>query len=434
MKSLNAVIGAYLSLSLCPVVGMAASCQQDPEYQYARELRGQQYYAEAKPVLQGVVARDPACMAAHLDLALTLFSLGEYVEAETMLKDIRVAAANIADPTEAASVLATIDSHLDSIPPLQAGGQAQFRSSANQVQQQTPSVQVAAAFGVGDNVNGGVHFDQLTFDIGNSTFTKILGEESKAQSGTFMDIEAAYQRQLPPVSELDGTFRLMAAVRDNHLGEEYDLGTLRGGLELKPGELAADLQPTIVLSGGSFFLGGGHYRQDVAVGVQILPEMVDRDVKLSYQLTDSDYKTVEDTDARFHKLNLSIPFMADSPESWFGMGLDLGYQWPESSERLADYRETSARLRLVMEPVSGHAVSASYGVSQQHDATAYNPLAFGDKKRNLEQQLVDIGWSHPISKHMTYETNLLARKTDSSIKLFENSSVELMTGIRWEID
>lgn len=436
MKSLKALIGVYLGLSWYPSVGGAASCQQDPSYQYARELRNQQYYVEAKPVLQTVIARDPACMAARLDLALTLFSLGEYDQAEAMLGEVRLAAASIPDPVESATVLETINSHLARIPQLREEEQAQFRSSPHLVQQQeqSPAVQVAVALGVGDNVNGGLHFDKLTFDIGNSTFTKILGAESKAQAGTFMDLEAAYQRELPPSSGLDGTFRLMAAARDNHLGEEYDLGTLRGGLELKPGNMAADLQPSIVFSGGSFFLGGDHYRQDIAVGAQILPEIFARNVKLSYQLTDSDYKTVEDTDSRFHKINLSVPLTVGKPESRFGVGLDLGYQWPESSERLADYREVSARLRLVLEPAAGYAVSASYGLSQQHDVSAYNPLAFGDSKRNLEQQVLDIGWSHPISKHTTYEANLLARKTESAVKLFENSSVEVLGGVRWELD
>lgn len=413
---------------------MPGSCQQDPYYEYARDLRSQQYYAEAKPVLEGVVARDPYCLGAHLDLALTLFSLGEYDQAETMLGELRSAASSIADPLESATVLETIDSHLVSIPQLRQQVQTQFRASAAQVHQQEPHLQVAAALGIGDNVNGGVHFDKLTFDIGNSTFTKVLGDDSKAQAGSFMDLEAAYQHKLPPSNELDGTFRLMAAARDNHMGEEYDLGTLRGGLELKPGGLAAGLQPSIVLSGGSFFLGGGHYRQDIAVGVQILPEIADRNAKLSYQLTDSDYKTVGDTDARFHKLNLSVPLTVDQPERHFGVALDLGYQWPESRERLADYSETSARLRLVMMPESGHEISASYGLSQQHDAAAYNPLAFGDKKRNLEQQVLDIGWSHPMGKRMSYEANLLTRKTDSAIKLFENSSVEVLGGVRWELD
>lgn len=427
------VIGACISLVACPAMGLAASCQQDPDYDYARQLRSQQYYMEARAVLQSVIQRDPACMAGKIDLALTHFSLGEYDQSESLLREVRAAAASIPDADEAARVLKTIDSHLAEIPQLRE--QTTFRSARVQVQQKKPDppLQVAAAIGVGDNVNGGVHFDSLTFDVGGSTFTKVLGEESKAQPGSFMDLEAAYQHELPPSTELDGTFRLMTAVRDNHMGDDFDLGTLRGGLELRPA-VGENLESAIVLSGGSFFLAGDHYRQDVALGAQILPEAFGRKVKLSYQLTDSDYKTVEDTDSRFHKLNLSVPLLGDKPESKLGLGIDFGYQWPESSERLADYRETSVRLRLVMEPLPKHAVSASYGLSQQHDAAAYNTLAFGDKKRNLEQQVLDVGWSWPVGGRITYEANLLARKTASGVKLFENSSAEATVGGRWELD
>jgi hypothetical protein len=261
-----------------------------------------------------------------------------------------------------------------------------------------------------------------------------LGEESKAQSGSFLDVEGAYQYDLPASTGMDGSLRLAAAMRDNHRGDDYDLGTLRGGLELKPAAIAASVQPSVVLSAGSFFLGGDHYRQDIALGVQALPFVFDRNLKLSYQLTDSYYKTVADVDSRFHKINLSVPLTSGNSVQKFGVGLDLSYQWPESSERLADYRETSARLRLLMEPIPKHTVSASYGFSQQQDAAAYNTLAFGDKKRNLEQQVLDIGWSWKGGRHMAYEANLLTRNTDSSVKLFENSSVEFAAGVRWELE
>lgn len=422
------VIGVYLCITLYPSFGGAA-CQYDPDYEYARKLRSQKYYTDAKPVLQSVIARDPNCMDGKMELALTHFSLGEYDQAEVILLEVRAVAVSIPDPAEAANVLETIDSHLRKIP--------QLRSSTQQVQQkeQPPlPLQVAIGLGVGDNINGGVHFDALTFDVGGSTFTKVLGDESKAQAGSFTDLEAAYQRELPVSSELEGTFRLMAAMRDNHMGGDFDLGTIRGGLELKPGDLAESLQPSVVLSGGSFFLAGEHYRQDIAVGAQIYPKVFDRKLKFSYQLTDSDYKTVTDTDARYHKVNLSVPLAADKSEQKVGLGLDMSYQWPESTEHLADYHENSVRLRLVMEPAKGYAVSASYGLSQQHDAAAYNTLAFGDKKRNLEQQVLDVGWSWPMGNHLTYEANILARKTDSNVQLFENSSVEATVGARWELD
>ncbi|MEB4592467.1 hypothetical protein VSS37_15895 [Candidatus Thiothrix sp. Deng01] len=370
-------------------------------------------------------------MAGKLDLALTHFSLGEFDESERLLLEVKAAATTIPDPAEAAKVLETINSHLDKIPQLRK--EVTFRSSMQRLQPQKPppKLQVAASVGVGDNVNGGLHFDTLTFGVDNATY--VLAEKAKAHGGSFTDVEAAYQHDLPASTTLDGTFRLMGSLRDNHLGAEYDLGTLRGGLDVRPKGAAAKLDTSIVLSGGSFYLGGGLYRQDMAFGTQILPKMFGRKVKLSYQLTDSDYKTVEDTDSRFHKVNLSVPLTADKPGRKFGVGLDVGYQWPESSERLANYQETSVRLRVALEPRPRHAIAASYGYSQQRDAESY-AAAFGKKKRNLEQQVLDIGWSWPVGNRITYEANFLARKADSSIKLFETSSVEATAGVRWELD
>lgn len=421
-------IGVYTTLVAYPALGFAASCGQDPDYAYGLQLRSQHYFAEAKPVLQGVVQRDPFCMAGKLDLALTHFSLGEFDESEKLLLEVKAAATTIPDPAEAARVLETINSHLDKIPQLRK--EVNFRSSMQRLQPQQkrpPKLQVAASVGVGDNVNGGLHFDTLTFGADNTTY--VLAEKAKAHGGSFTDVEAAYHHDLPASIALDGA----ASMRDNHLGAEYDVGTLRGSLSMKPKGSPAKLDTSVVLSGGSFYLSGTLYRQDMALGAQVSPKAFGRKVKLSYQLTDSDYKTVEDTDSRFHKVNLSVPLTADKPGRKYGAGLDIGYQWPESSERLANYQETSVRLRLALEPWPRHAISASYGISQQRDAESY-AAAFGKKKRNLEQQVLDIGWSWPVGNRITYEANFLARKADSSIKLFETSSIEATAGVRWELD
>lgn len=429
------LFAVYLSVLVSPAIAMASACQYDAEYEYAQQLRHQKAFIEAKPLLLAVVARDPQCMAAKMDLALTHFSLAEYNRAEILLLELRSAAMSIPDNQAMLNIVQTIDAHLEKIPLLRS--ERDFRSSSKQIQRQQnapPPLQVAVGIGVGDNINGGVHFDSLTFDIGDTTFTKVLAEESRAQSGQFVDVEAAYQQALPASSELDGSFQVMVAMRDNHLGHDYDLGTLRGGLELKPGDLAEHLKPSIVLSGGSFFLGGEHYRQDFAIGAQIYPTVAERQVKLSYQLTDSAYKTVAETNASFHKVNLSVPLVSSTTEKKVGIGLSVSHQWPNAAERLADYRETSVRLQTEFEPKQRHTVSASYGVSKQSDANVYNPLVFGDKKRNLEQQVLDIGWAWSVGQGVTYEARAMARQTDSVIPLFDNSSVELTAGIRWELD
>lgn len=434
MKPAKILLAIYLSVLGLPSIVMASVCEHDSDYEYAQQLRAQKAFAKAKPLLLAVVTRDPQCMAAKMDLALTHFSLAEYNRAEILLLELRSAAMSVPDNQAMLNIVRTIDAHLHEIPSLRRD--SEFRSSPQQTQweQGPPPLQLAVGFGVGDNINGGVHFDALTFDIGSTTFTKILDEESKAQSGRFIDVEAAYQRALPDSSELEGSFQVMAAIRDNHLGHAYDLGTLRGGLELKPGDLAADLNPSIVLSGGSFFLGGEHYRQDIAVGAQIYPTVANRQLKLSYQLTDSTYKTVAETDASFHKINLSVPLMSNVADKKVGVGVSVSHQWPHMAERLTDYRETSVRLQTEFVPKEGHAISASYGVSKQDDAGIYNALTFGEKKRNLEQQVLDIGWAWSVGEGVSYEARVMSRQTDSAIPLFENSSVELSAGVRWELD
>ncbi len=434
MKPAKILLPIYLSVLGLPSIAMASACEHDSDYEYAQQLRAQKAFADAKPLLLAVITRDPQCMAAKMDLALTHFSLAEYNRAEILLLELRSAAMNVPNHQAMLNIVRTIDAHLREIPLLRHD--SELRSASQQMQwgQKPPPLQFAVGLGGGDNINGGVHFDELTFDIGSTTFTKVLDEDSKAQSGRFVDVEAAYQRALPNSSELDGSFQVMAAVRDNHLGSAYDLGTLRGGLELKPGDMAADLNPSIVLSGGSFFLGGEHYRQDMAIGAQIHPTVADRQSKLSYQFTDSSYKTVAETDAIFHKINLSIPLVSNWTDKKVGVGLSVSHQWPQSAERLSDYRETSARLQTEFVPKDGHTVSASYGVSQQRDADVYNSLTFGEKKRNLEQQVLDIGWAWSVGEGVSYEARVMSRQTDSAIPLFENSSIELSAGVRWELD
>ena len=301
-----------------------------------------------------------------------------------------------------------------------------------------PPLQVAMAFGASDNANNGVNFDTLTFTSGVlSGITLRAAEKIKPKAGTWYDVEVAAQQELPPLEGLEGTStRGYATVtwRDHLQNDEFDLGAVRGMLELKPGEWQHQMEPRLVLSGGSIFLDGHYYRQDIALGGQIQPEVDGRKIAMGYQFTDSDYQLekVGEMDARSHRLSLSVPLTTLGEIA--KLSLDAGYQWPETAERLSDYSENSVRLRLNVTPANQrYAMSASYGVSKQHDEAAYNQ-AFGDQKRDLKQQVLNVGLAWQANKYTTYEAKLQARQQSSAIPLFGSSAVDVTAGVRWQWD
>lgn len=418
----------------------AAGCETARAYLQAQALRAQQRYAQAQDLLQQVVAADPSCMAARLELALVLFSLEDYVEARRLLQSLRMTLLQTEGMAETAraTILRTIDSHLDYIEQLTEEQQASLANAAPLQAAATaePTLQLALSSGTGDNINGGLKRDTLTFNLENTSITQPLAAQSKAQAGYFIDVETAYRAEPQQYAGMEGTLRVMTALRHNPKANEYDLGVLRGGLELQAlNAQEHPLQPTAVLSAGSFILDGSPYRQDATLGFHLAPHLQERQVRISYQLTDSRYNTVQDSDARFHKVNVTLPLWeANREQTAVAVGLDVSHQWPESRERLSDYRENSLRLRGKLTSQSGHSLSASYTHSSQQDAQAYNPLAFGESKRDLRQTLWDVGWSYRLTPELTYEANLQQREAESAIPLFANDATELTVGLRWSLD
>ncbi len=427
-----------------PVLALATACNSDKDYQYANHLREQEAYTDAVAVYESVLVRDPACMAAKIEMGFCHLNLGNYDQATAALNEARQATLqDNSNPDAANKVRKLIDAQLAQIPQMRNRSRPQDTAIAiQQGGRTTPAnAQFSAGLGFSDNINGGVQFDELTFGQGDATITKTLTEQNKAHEGTWLDLEAAWQHYMQVSEGVDGKWQVMATWRDSHdnsdvvLNEgEFDLGTVRSVLELKPSGTPVPFDPRVVLSGGSFFLGGEEYRDDLAIGGRVSKEIAGRKVTLGYQFADHNYRTIDNTDGRYHRLSLSVPLLPATGSKNLMLGFDLGHQWPESTGRLGDYRETSGKLRLSFEPAPQSAVSASFGVSKQQDAAPYNRDFFGDAKRNVEQQVLDVGWSMEIDKDLTFEANIQHRKRDSAVKLFEHDATDLTVGLRWQLD
>ena len=422
----------------------ASSCEYDPNYTYAINLRKQQYDLEAVAVLNEVIRKDPACTAARLDLAVAYFSLQDYAQAQTLFVELRNQAETIPDLQQRTQVLTTIDDHLSRI------GQLQTLDTPQQInltpaykdehaQKPKQSLQLAVGVGVSDNINNGLTSNTFTFDEGSlSGSIWTVKESMRAHSGTWHDVDVAWERSLPPVRNINTQAQIKASWRDNHADNEFDMGTLQARLDVKPegqGQWQEKFEPSVVVSGGTFLLGGEYYRQDIAVGGQIQPTLGKRKLAMGYQFTDSHYQTIEDTDSRFHKVNINLPLLS-TPRKNMDAGLYVGYQWPQTADKFADYTESSARIRLDVRPKENYQVSASYGVVKQQDKDAYNPDLFGNKKRNLRQRIADIGWAWAAggNNKLTYEAKIQAREHNSGIQLFDSTAIDVTAGVSIRLD
>ena len=408
----------------------AISCGQDAvtaqAYQDAITLFDSGAYVEALSLFESVYTKEPACIGAKLDIAVTYFRLEQYASARHLLQEmLAMPGIDNGIRQQCAGFLLIIDEKISTPAAATAGVGA------------LPRLQVSAGLGVSDNVNNGLRFDRLTIGGENEPLTLLLGDKSKAQSGSWHDVEVAVNKTLPALSTLETQAQLTATWRDNHQNDSLDLAVIRGMVEMKPGTWMSSVEPRLVLSSGVVYLESDNYRQDSALAAQVqIPMPVqDKKIALSYQVTDSHYTTskVVDNDSISQRLGVGIPL--PSPSEQLRFNADISYQWPVSAERLADYKEQSLRLRAHYQPSdSPHSLSASYRISQQHDAAVYNEVAFPAKHRDPIQQILNVGWSWQVRPDLTWETRIQARQQDSDIPLFENQSVDLTTGIRWQLD
>ncbi|WML91900.1 tetratricopeptide repeat protein [Thiothrix lacustris] len=426
-----------------PVAGEAASCQNDKYFKYANQLSEQKACADAVAVYESVLVRDPLCMAAKIELGFCYLHLGNYDKATLALQEVREATL-LDNHTGSTNVRQVIDAQLAQIPQMRVRAASQQAEKAIVIerhkQASSPRAKLSVGIGVSDNVNGGVQFDELTFGQGDETITRKLGEKNKAHNGTWLDIEVAGQHRIPAPEGLDANAYMIATWRDAYDADsssvdnsEFDLGTLRGMLEIKPTVDSAALEPRLVLSGGRFFLDSTEYRDDLALGGRISQEIGDRKVTLGYQFADHNYRTIDNTDGRYHRVSIAVPLIQPTGKKKLKMGIDVGHQWPESAARLGEYRETSAKLRLSFEPMPKSDLSVSYGVSKQQDGAVYNPEFFGDAKRNIEQQALNVGWSMAVDNNLGFEVNLQRRRRDSDVKLFEQNATDLTAGFYWQL-
>ena len=272
-------------------------------------------------------------------------------------------------------------------------------------------------------MNNGVSFDEFTFGSG---LVLPLAEQSKAQSGEWQDMEVGYQKLLTPRAQLS----VNAAWRNHFSNDDLDVGVGRAVVVVQP-EVAPTLRPQLVASGGGVYLGGKYYRQDLAVGMQVQPKVGKRQVAMGYQFMDSNYRQLAETDNRVHRLTVNVPLSPSVAK--VKVHMYTSYQWPSSAERLANYTESSLRLRANTALKNAQEVSVSYGITQQRDKNAYNTLIFGDAKRDLHQRVVDIGWSKKARRNMFYEAKVQSRRQTSDVQLFNNSAVDIVAGLRWEL-
>lgn len=408
------VIGVLLGFLQCLPLSMVWACgERDPLYPEAVKLFQQNQYQNAAAQFQMLVNQHPSCPNLKLDLAVVYFKSANLDQAEPLLVDL------------------LSDSHIPA--PLRQQAVKMWELTQDQQSQQfenvhkakpVPHWQLAVGVGQSDNVNNGVSFDQFTFGSG---LTLPLAEQSKAQSGQWQDLEVGYHEALNDNTQV----HVNAAWRDHFSNDGLDLGVVRTVLETKPRHWKK-LEPRVVVSGGGIFLGSQYYRQDLAIGGQIQPQVGKRKLALGYQFADSNYRRLEDTDSQAHRVSVSVPLSNDKAKvNW---AVDAGYQWPANAERLADYQETSVRVRAGVMPKSNQLLSASYGITQQRDANPYNTLLFGDEKRNLDQKVFDIGWSKQAGRNYFYEAKVQSRRQTSKLILFENSAVDVTLGVRWQLD
>ena len=432
------------AIALFPALVNASSCSSDKNFVYANQLVEQEAYTDAVAVYETVLKHDPVCMAAKLELGFCHIHLGNYTKATQVLQEVRRVTLLDKESPEAAKIRQLIDTQLAQIPQLREGEQ-QRADNVMLIQKATrnasPQAQLSVGLGLSDNINGGVQFDELTFGQGDASITSKLGEENKAHHGTWFDLEVAGQRRVPTPEGLEGNLHVIATWRDARDADEssvnngeFDLGTLRGMLEVKPSGEPSTLDPRLVLSGGGFFLDSAGYRDDMAVGGRISQDVADRKVTLGYQFADHNYRSIDNTDGRYHRASLAIPLIPETGEKKVRVNVDFGYQWPESTDRLGDYRETSGKLRLSLEPMPQSELSLSYSISKQQDAAAYNREFFGEAKRNIEQRALNIGWSMAVEKDLSLEANLQRRRRYSDVKLFEHTATDLTVGFRWELN
>ena len=420
----------FLLCTISPAV-YSQGCEGDPDYARAIELRNQKNDLEAVLLLQAVRNRDPSCLSAFLDLGLSLFSLQEYEQAAAILIQVRDSGADIPP-----AALQTIDEHLRKIQLLQLEVSQQttmIMPTTNPKQ----AVHIAVGLGVSDNINNGLSSATFSFDEGVlSGTTWSVKDSMRSHSGSWHDADIAWERLLPDVGKLKSQLQVKATWRDNHNDNQFDVGTFQARLDVKPNveRLNKTLDPSVVVSAGSFLLGGDYYRQDTALGAQIQPKIGKRKVSLGYQFTGSNYQKVDNTDSRFHKLNLNVPLATVGEK--MDLGLYIGFQWPEKADKFANYQESSARLRMNIRPKETYQVSASYGIIKQQDKEVYNQELFGDKKRNLQQTIADIGWAWETKKYknLTYEAKIQMRQHDSVIKLFNNKAIDVTAGVSWKLD
>lgn len=429
--------GCMTAACLVPVA-WGQSCQEDENYQYAGQLKGQGACTDAIAVYDDVLQRYPTCMAAKIEVGLCLVEMGEYEKAEKILTEVReVSLLDSYDIEGAAKVRELLDIQLVEISRMQKRSIMSDKSitlhgSSNQ---DDSRLQFSASMGGSDNINGGLDLDELTFGPPGATVTKKLGDKTKKQKGSWVDLETAWQSDsLQVVDSVNGRAYVMATWRDVHGSSDTDLGTVRGVVELRPVDVISSLEPKIVLSGGSFILDSQDYRDDLAVGGRISTSIDDHKLVLGYQFADHNYRTATDLDGRYHRLSLAMPVFSEWGDNKLSLSLDFGYQWPEVAERLGDYQEKSARVRIGGEPAVHHTISASYGISQQQDSAPYNQGFFGDTKRNIEQQLLDIGWAVELDKTLSLEANLQHRRRNSDIPLFEHDATDVTLGLRWQLD
>ena len=420
------IIGCLLCLPL-PAFACGAN---NENYQTAIKLFKKSQYQAALPYFQSAYRLQPDCSKIQLDLAIDHFKLNAFDASELLLIEL------ISDTTVDQRVQAQAEGMLKKVQVQQALVTQPLsltapNNRATAMDVETPQRrkgrwQVATALGSGSNVNNGVSFDQLTFNSGQTLW---LADQSKAQSGQWLDTEVAYQKALTARTQVyvSGVFR------DHFTDDAFDLGIVRTQLERKLTKAPNPLDPKLIASAGGISLGSHYYLQNVGVGVQVTPQVGNRKVPVSYQAIDSDYKRIAENDSRYHSVNISVP-VTQPTNTKTRVTVDAGYKWPASAERLADYTATSVRVRARHKLRAGQELSSSVGVTQQRDAKPYNTLVFGDAKRDLHQQVIDVGWSKQLDRKRSIEAKLQGRRNTSDVKLFESKAVDVTIGMRWRFD
>lgn len=412
---------ALLLLLGSPVTAMAG-CEHDPEYNRGVALSRQEKFREAIALWRGVEQRDASCMGVKFEMALAYFKLGEFDKAKPLFLEVKNARG------VPLKVARKCEGHLQEIQQIQ---QMQDLLQAGSQKRKTAFFRARAGLGLSDNVNGGARFGELTFGHDGFQVTLPLSDKSKAQAGSWHDMAAVYRNVLPSGTGLDGDFQLTGNWCDYHGNNNLNFGVIAAETSVHlGGGIVQTADPHLIVSGSSISLGGNEYRRDVGVGIQLQPKIKGKKLIVRYRFNNSDYRSVDYSDGTYHKLSLTLP--VDIVKDKAQLGVDAAYQWPASTERLLDYREASLKLRLGVAVTPRTTFSTSYGISKQKDNQAYNQAAFGDQKRDLQQQELGVGLGWKAGKHLTYEGRLQTRKADSGVKLFDTSATEATFGVSWQ--